>query len=118
MNRGLMGFLRNKIKKHKFMKALIENDELVIKEMGSDLVIDTKGVDTTKLKEFVKENILAIIDTEYLVLNFVTTERIRIYTWHKGNKLYFYEERPRVIHVHIIDMLKEVHKERVVGIAR
>ena len=118
MNRGLMGFLRNKIKKHTLMKALIENDELVIKEMGSDLVIDTKGVDTTKLKEFVKENILAIIDTEYLVLNFVTTERIRIYTWHKGKKLYFYEERPRVIHVHIIDMLKEVHKERVVGIAR
>ena len=118
MNRGLVGFLRNRIKKHTLLKALIENDELVIKEMGSDLVIDTKGVDITELKEFVKENILAIIDTEYLVLNFVTIEKLRIYTWYKGNKLYFYEERPRIVKTHIIDMLKEVHQERVIDVAR
>ena len=96
MNRGLVGFLRNRIKKHTLLKALIENDELVIKEMGSDLVIDT----------------------EYLVFKFVTIEKLRIYTWYKGNKLYFYEERPRIIKTHIIDMLKEVHQERVIDVAR
>ena len=118
MNRGLVGFLRNRIKKHTLLKALIENDELVIKEMGSDLVIDTKGVDITELKEFVKDNLVAFIDTEYLVFKFVTIEKLRIYTWYKGNKLYFYEERPRIIKTHIIDILKEVHQERVIDVAR